>query len=138
MKAFGKGNGAAHAAPAPQAKAPAAVEAKQLAPPVGHATIGNETPDGLQVTKTEEVALPPALKFYEEEAPFLARVTFGCGLTKQTRPYENIRPYVQLELPARISDLTESYGFAKDWVDERLFALSQEIDEHLAGGANGG
>lgn len=64
------------------------------------------------------------------EAP-PANVEISLGLTRNKGNYESIKFSVSLSVPTanKPADIEEAFAFAKEWVDNKVNGINQEIDE---------
>lgn len=100
------------------AKAPTEVEGKLT---VKH-------PDG---SETEEVESIPA------DTPVSAHpvmVGVSIGITRNLGNFESIKAQVSITIPCDPDpdEIDETYASAKDWVDARINAFNDEINENVA------
>lgn len=95
---------------------------------------------GEGVVTTETTSGESDLEEMSVESPFdgpadpplpFAEVAFGCGFTKKTADYENVKVYVFVKLPVELEHLDEGYEFAVGWVEDRVNAKMTEIKQML-------
>lgn len=111
---------------AKQAKAAKpAVHKEELKQVVG--SVETQHPDGS--TETTEEILGEGV-FTEQTA----EITVSMGLTKNLGNYESLKFQVSIKMPCRMDaeDIEETYAQAKEWVDDKVNAINQEVDEQLA------
>lgn len=102
--------------PPPPAPPPPAPGEQSL---VGVGTVGH-TDKGGNLVHAETEHVMSALKAPADYTGPWARVTYGMGATVNTGNFENMRPFVQLELPCLPGQQHAAYNEAFDWVDARI------------------
>lgn len=95
------------------------VEAKQA-----HANVSVE--DSTNGTVTETIEKVGEAKKYTEPT---CNVGMSMGFTKNTGNYENVKVTVSLHVPCLHDEIEDSYEYAKTWVDDKLTAVREEMDE---------
>jgi hypothetical protein len=83
------------------------------------------TPDGASAGSSASVDTP----FDQLDAIPQAEVTFGAGFTEPTKPYGNVKFYVQLKVQCAVGEQDDVFDFAAEWVDERLAKKMEEVKE---------
>jgi len=58
-------------------------------------------------------------------------VAFSRTIT--TKPYENVKVHVSLNCPCLLGEQDDTFEFVKDWCDERLSTVIEEIEGDLHG-----
>lgn len=91
----------------------------------GSATVTKETPDGASEASSETVDVPGN----ELTAVPQCEVTFGAGFTEPTKPYGNMKVYVQIKIPCDLGEQDTVLEFAEGWVGEKLNANMEAIKE---------
>lgn len=63
-----------------------------------------------------------------------ATVGVSVGITKNLGNYESVKVTVSVFIPCAVDaeEINETYEQAKDWVDEKIASISQEIDDQIA------
>lgn len=63
-----------------------------------------------------------------------ATVGVSVGVTKNLGNYESVKVTVSVFIPCAVDadEINETYEQAKEWVDEKVAAISQEIDDQIA------
>jgi hypothetical protein len=62
-------------------------------------------------------------------------VKFGVGATVPTGPYEGVKYFVGLDVPAPITELESVYAWTKQWCEAKLQAcVSETMDANAAAG----
>ena len=92
-----------------------------------------ETQSGTVVNvEKKDVERPSSKQFWTgEKAP--CYVGFECGLTIVTGQYENAQPKVSIKIPTDLENVEEAYKFCEEFVDQRLSALKNQVQESLDG-----
>lgn len=101
-------------------------------PVVAHAESGTMDKEGVITAVTsEQVAtgmhIPAGYK-----GPF-TKVTVGMAAVVNTGNYENIRPFVQIEIPCVPGHQDAVYDWGYDWVDNRIAPQIKAIQQATSG-----
>ena len=63
----------------------------------------------------------------------VGNVTYGCATLVNLGNYENIRPFVQIEVPYAPGSQDAVYDWAFEWVDDRLSGIVNSIKNNVSG-----
>lgn len=61
------------------------------------------------------------------------KVTYGMGATVNTGNFENLRPFVQIEVPFIPGQEDEAYAFAENWADTRISNIITATKAQISG-----
>ena len=96
----------------------------------GMATVTAQLPNGGTVEKSGTVDPPEGATAFVD-AP--CNVGVSLGHTKALKQFENIKFQVSLHMPCTAEEIDQTYDFVKDWVDNKLGDLVDEITESMKG-----
>lgn len=100
---------------------------------VAHAEVGTVKKDGVITVETTEHphvwVTPPHANY---QGPF-GRVTYGLSATINTGQYENMKPFVQIEVPFIPGQQEQAYAYAEDWVDTRITNIIKNTKAGISG-----
>ena len=116
-----------HAASIPVATAP--TQAHQVA---AHAEVGTLGKDGAMTVDTTEhprVWLNVPLWY---TGPY-GKVTYGMAATINTGQFENLKPFVQIEVPFIPGQQEEAYAYAEEWADTRISNIINTTKAGISG-----
>lgn len=102
-------------------------------PVVAKAEVGALGKDGAQTVETTEhmkVWLTAPHPGYT--GPF-GKITYGMGATLNTGNYENLRPFVQIEIPFIPGQQDEAYAYAESWADARITSIINNSKAQISG-----
>lgn len=135
----------------PPAQAPKAAATDQLlqSPPPAAAQVGATGPEaqlpvvaqastgfmdkGGVITKELLENILTGMTVPASYAGAYGKVTYGLAATINTGNFENLRPFVQIEVPYIPGAQDAVYDFAFDWVDARLTGVVAGIKQNLKG-----
>lgn len=100
---------------------------------VAHAEVGTIKKDGVITVETTEHphvwVTPPHANY---QGPF-GKVTYGLSATINTGQYENMKPFVQIEVPFIPGQQEQAYAYAEDWVDARITNIITSTKAGISG-----
>lgn len=99
---------------------------------IAHAETGTLAKNGL----VENVSVEQIKTGFTVPAGYagpVGKVTYGCAATVSTGNYENVRPFVQIEVPFIPGSQDAVYDYAYDWADARISALISNIKQASSG-----
>lgn len=112
---------------------PSTVSAPDQQPsPPGNAQVGLLDKTGMPTQQENYIVQGPFPVPANYKGPFGA-VHYGCEATIATAPYENIRPFVRIEMPFMPGQQDDVYEWAYQWADARFTALVKGIKSSLKG-----
>lgn len=89
------------------------------------ATISKQNKDGSTEDYQEEVGKERMF----EDPPCNVGYSAGMTLPLPTNRYANAKFGVSLHIPCKHDEINQTYEFAKEWVDERMGELVQEVED---------
>lgn len=111
---------------------PAAASPTQNQQVVAQAEVGIVGKDGQITVETTEhlhVWLNAPLNY---AGPY-GKVTYGMGATINTGNFENLRPFVQIEVPFIPGQQDEAYAYAESWADARISSIINNSKAQISG-----
>ncbi len=96
---------------------------KKLETHQGEGKVAVESKNGVA---SEKVFKVKEGEVYDQPA---CNVSFKMGHTKNLGNYESLRVDVSVMIPCYVSELEETFEFAKEWVDDRMDAVMVDIEE---------
>lgn len=101
-------------------------------PAVATANVGKlEKDGGMTVETTEHVKV-----WLQAPAGYTGpygKVTYGMAATVNTGNYENLRPFVQIEVPFIPGQQDAAYAYAEDWADTRISNIINATKAQISG-----
>jgi len=85
-------------------------------------TVETQHPDGSVETQTEAVGDSVVV-----EEP-MCNVGMSAGRTFNLGEFNSLKVQVSLHVPAKFEDIEDAFTFTKEWVDNKLNAITEEVE----------